>query len=594
MSQQAQAVVQAEQKTLAGHPQGMPLHRSILQRAAVIPAITPVHSGLLQRCSGGVECEECRQRRLEREGMMQRAAVSAAPVNSVPLIVHAVLSSPGQSLDAGARAFMEPRFNHDFSQVRVHTDAKAAESAQAVNALAYTVGRDVVFGRGQYMPETMEGMRLMAHELTHVVQQGGSVRPSHEMLQPAEQGGALERNAEIAAKELSTRPYGILPSGGVQQLQKADGQSHPAPPASPAPQPAPTYGPTCSQGANNPCQNSRCTHHDTIRGDISRAINYVSKAIIDLSEVPLAPETVRALDWYFNAHGQTVVSAVRQRLGCILTCLQDTQTNNRYGCHPDDNNLAYTCVPRSTPVCGHYLYNICFTDKHLGEGDRTRAEVVIHECAHRAGMSLGAPASVPDIYSFTSRFLFMDTNESLRNSDSFALFAGTMSEGIPVTVLATIGATAGAAFSQRGGTTWQAHLYISSEFQHPVLGFFNPTLGIGLTAIGETTSIGPVSVSSPQSLLASLLAGVRIANPRPGAGGSGYLSLFGGPALVLDPQTPARGSSRIGAEGGVALGFRWRWLDISTGVGYTYDPSRQAGMEHLLTLSAGLTFVPRE
>ena len=70
---------------------------------------------------------------------------------------------------------MEPRFGHDFSGVRVHTDARAAESAWSVNALAYTVGRDVVFGTGQYAPGTSGGRRLLAHELTHVVQQQGSV-----------------------------------------------------------------------------------------------------------------------------------------------------------------------------------------------------------------------------------------------------------------------------------------------------------------------------------------------------------------------------------------------------------------------------------
>lgn len=65
-------------------------------------------------------------------------------------------------------------FGHDFSQVRVHADAKASESARAVDALAYTVGRDVVFGAGQYSPNCKEGRRLLAHELTHVVQQGGA------------------------------------------------------------------------------------------------------------------------------------------------------------------------------------------------------------------------------------------------------------------------------------------------------------------------------------------------------------------------------------------------------------------------------------
>jgi hypothetical protein len=66
-------------------------------------------------------------------------------------------------LDAATRAFFEPRFGHDFSHVRIHTDARAAESAQAVNALAYTVGRDVTFGEGEYSATTTTGRQLIAH-----------------------------------------------------------------------------------------------------------------------------------------------------------------------------------------------------------------------------------------------------------------------------------------------------------------------------------------------------------------------------------------------------------------------------------------------
>jgi len=77
----------------------------------------------------------------------------------------------GQPLNAETRAFFEPRFGADFSRVRVHAGAGANESAQALNALAYTTGHDVVFGRGQYQPETAAGRRLLAHELTHVLQQ---------------------------------------------------------------------------------------------------------------------------------------------------------------------------------------------------------------------------------------------------------------------------------------------------------------------------------------------------------------------------------------------------------------------------------------
>jgi hypothetical protein len=151
---------------------------NIKSQSQVKTTSKPMLADLLQRkCAcgqhtiAGGECAECRQK---REGMIQRAAISPASVNGVPSIVHEVLSSPGQPLNAGTRAFMEPRFGYDFSQVRVHTDARAAESAQAVNALAYTVGRGVVFGEGQYAPETSGGRRLLAHELTHVVQQGSS------------------------------------------------------------------------------------------------------------------------------------------------------------------------------------------------------------------------------------------------------------------------------------------------------------------------------------------------------------------------------------------------------------------------------------
>lgn len=101
----------------------------------------------------------------------QRTALNQVAPDTVPPGIYQVLHSPGQPLDVTTRAFMEPRFGHDFSHVRVHTDAQAAESARAMNALAYTVGQDIVFGARQYTPDTLEGQHSLAHELTHVVQQ---------------------------------------------------------------------------------------------------------------------------------------------------------------------------------------------------------------------------------------------------------------------------------------------------------------------------------------------------------------------------------------------------------------------------------------
>jgi hypothetical protein len=189
--------------------------------------VTPAQGGLLQRACAcgqhtvaGGECAACKQK---RAGALQRASIDRNAVGAVPPIVHDVLRSPGQPIDSVTRAFMEPRFGHDFSgvrlrvspqlaraglalgvpgdayereaeqiaasvtseqqpvagsrpgydfgPVRLHTDARAAQSARAVGALAYTVGNHVVFGNGQHAPQTNDGRALLAHELAHVVQQ---------------------------------------------------------------------------------------------------------------------------------------------------------------------------------------------------------------------------------------------------------------------------------------------------------------------------------------------------------------------------------------------------------------------------------------
>ncbi len=107
---------------------------------------------------------------------LQRRATHQDDLVEIPPIVDEVLSSSGQPLDRETRTLMESRFQHDFSQVRIHTNAKAAESVQAVNANAYTVKQDIAFDIGKYTPASRAGKRLLAHELAHVVQQsrGGS------------------------------------------------------------------------------------------------------------------------------------------------------------------------------------------------------------------------------------------------------------------------------------------------------------------------------------------------------------------------------------------------------------------------------------
>jgi hypothetical protein len=147
-----------------------------------------------QHTVAGGSCPDC-----VKNGALQRQASSDQGVDEVPSVVNEVLHSPGQPLDSQARAFMEPRFGHDFSQVRVHSDAQAAESVQAVSARAYTVGRHVVFGPGQYGPNTPAGKELLAHELAHVIQQG-SATPAHQPMAISSPGDKSEREADSAAQ----------------------------------------------------------------------------------------------------------------------------------------------------------------------------------------------------------------------------------------------------------------------------------------------------------------------------------------------------------------------------------------------------------
>ncbi|MGO9298603.1 MAG: DUF4157 domain-containing protein [Streptosporangiaceae bacterium] len=124
-----------------------------------------------------------------------------------------VLASPGRPLAPAIRAEMETGFHHDFSQVRVHTDAQAAQAACAINARAYTSGNDVVFADDQFSPGSASGKRLLAHELAHVVQQSaGSVRPGISC-----PGDASEREADRLADSAA--------DGGWFERDGADGGS---------------------------------------------------------------------------------------------------------------------------------------------------------------------------------------------------------------------------------------------------------------------------------------------------------------------------------------------------------------------------------
>jgi hypothetical protein len=158
--------------------------------------------------------------------MLQRQSPDSNISTPIPPAVHDVLHSPGQPLNPETQAYMETRFGHDFSQVRVHADTKAAESAQSVNALAYTVGRDIAFAAGRYAPSTLTGRELLAHELAHTIQQGKSnpfeaPRSSDAKLQrlPDSTTGTAAGSANAVAGD-----DGVTPSQARQALVRRIGE----------------------------------------------------------------------------------------------------------------------------------------------------------------------------------------------------------------------------------------------------------------------------------------------------------------------------------------------------------------------------------
>ena len=175
-------------------------------------------SPLQPACACGGGCPGCQttqlSRKQERSQTEHLRANNASVVESTPGIAE-IIHSPGHPLDAETKVLMEPRFGRDFSQVRIHTDSQATGSARALNARAYTVGHNIVFGAGQYAPHAPSGKRLLAHELSHVLQQnrGGSA------------ANLIQRAGPIAALGLGAAEWIAL---GTLGYELAQGVTQPA------------------------------------------------------------------------------------------------------------------------------------------------------------------------------------------------------------------------------------------------------------------------------------------------------------------------------------------------------------------------------
>ena len=186
---------------------------SVLLRAAAVERADALNAGTLlnlQRLAGNSNVSS----------LLNDEVDEPSPVRDV------IESGGGVPLDSSTRGFMESRLGHDFGDVRVHTGARADHSARSINAQAYTVGTDVVFRSGSYQPDTPIGQRVIAHELTHVVQQkAGPVAgtPAGGGIRLSDPSDPFEQAAERSAKAAVTQGAPVVATGsGAASLQRAE------------------------------------------------------------------------------------------------------------------------------------------------------------------------------------------------------------------------------------------------------------------------------------------------------------------------------------------------------------------------------------
>jgi hypothetical protein len=421
-------------------------------------SFTPVIRGLLQRkcaCGGTPdstgECKACRKKKLQsRSENLDLSSISHSPssVSEVPPIVHEVLRSPGQPLDAATLAFMEPRFGccfpnsklreprpdhtdakltlasprsaheeeadrvaervsggtalqiaaslrgHNFRHVRIHADERAAASARAVNALAYTVGSHIVFGSGQYLPDTGRGVQLLAHELAHVVQQG------HKGTGCSDAGTVVQQQSQTASL------------------------------SSPA---APGHFPGCS-----------ADHRLWLEDQLRRARNMIRIAQgmvateLTRSDRPNGPVTVAgsAINRYFHTNQERHIQVLLRRLARIEDCLSRGPSNWQCVSGGECRRICERIRIRGSMVaCAGPATAVFLCPAHFRFENTAGALSLIHEAAHQAGLGLrsGAHHRRTDIYEHERRFPTLTATEALNTPDAYAALVREL-YGLPRTL----------------------------------------------------------------------------------------------------------------------------------------------------------------
>jgi uncharacterized protein DUF4157 len=433
------------------------------------------------------ECEECEEEKKSVQRKCAMSEVGERPHGKMADTAADAISQGGAPLTAEERAYFEPRFGRDFSDVRIHADGGAAESARAINARAYTVGRDIAFGAGQYSPRTSEATRLLAHELTHVVHQAGG----------RDGAPGLQRKEEGATKAAPSFPSSVTFRGCDESASRLN------------------YVRQSTINAFLTVRDDNCIKNGSLKRDILASFEGLT-VICKLEKI----------------EGQ----CAEAKKGESTIILSKLGLDGASGCTSLEEVIFHEVV-------------------HLAEGWNYFHGNLSFDCGKACYPNTRDPRGDP---------------AGCGNETGFAPFAGV---------------STGAALTGKKSAAGYARLYAGVEKRGPILSLVRPSLGLGLSIIGDPESDATGELVSGSGVLASLMGALRF---DPGETGGIYFSLGGGAGAVF-----GRGGVHRGYEVGAKFGFRWSIYDVSLDAGINYDPTRAAGEQKLYTLGATLQIAPK-
>ncbi len=452
-------------KTRIG-PVDDPLEREADRIADAVVADRP--AGSIGGVSPGAAQRKCAECEAEEEKSVQRkcagcAAEAHSDGGSSDMAADAV-SHGGAPLTQDQRAYFEPRFDRDFSDVRIHADGRAAEAARAINARAYTAGRDIAFAAGQYQPRSQEGRRLLAHELTHVVHQSRGA--PH-----------VQRKEENTFKPVPSFPSSVTFRG-------------------------------CDdvKGRRNFVEQSTKNAFITARDCKGIKIESLKRDILASFEgltVVCNPEAIAG-------------RCAEAKKGESTIILSKLGLDGATGCPPLEEAIFHELV-------------------HLAEGWNLFHGNLSYDCG---------------------KACYPETEDPRGDASG----CGNETGAAPF-----VSVSAGAAFTGKGAGTGYARVYAGVEKRGPILSFVRPSLGLGVSIIGDPESGAPGEASSGTGIIPSLIGALRI---DPGKTGGLYFSLGGGAGVVFN-----RGDEHLGYEVGAKFGYRWSIYDVSFDAGINYDPN---------------------